>query len=162
MAKAHQYEELTKIFIKPEEFIIVLDEKDVNASNSISQEEFDNNRELTDKINKSFEFSLDESREQLAKDMFIAFNEEFGKRPVWGTLTGIRPVKLFGDLTGETGSRDKAKEILRDLYMVSDSKSETVADIYDCNDWGRFSISDSSFADFNSNRYDCYQSSIRW
>ena len=47
MAKAHQYEELTKIFIKPEEFIIVLDEKDVNASNSISQEEFDNNRELT-------------------------------------------------------------------------------------------------------------------
>ena len=67
MAKAHQYEELTKIFIKPEEFIIVLDEKDVNASNSISQEEFDNNRELTDKINKSFEFSLDESREQLAK-----------------------------------------------------------------------------------------------
>ena len=48
MAKAHQYEELTKIFIKPEEFIIVLDEKDVNASNSISQEEFDNNRELTD------------------------------------------------------------------------------------------------------------------
>ena len=51
VAKAHQYEELTKIFIKPEEFIIVLDEKDVNASNSISQEEFDNNRELTDKIN---------------------------------------------------------------------------------------------------------------
>lgn len=131
VAKAHQYEELTKIFIKPEEFIIVLDEKDVNASNSISQEEFDNNRELTDKINKSFEFSLDESREQLAKDMFIAFNEEFGKRPVWGTLTGIRPVKLFGDLTGETGSRDKAKAILRDIYMVSDSKSETVADIYD-------------------------------
>lgn len=130
VAKAHQYEELIKIFIKPEDFIIVLDEADINASNCIAEKDFENNKELKGKIKKNFDFTFKTCREQLAKEMFLAFKDEFGENPPWGTLTGIRPVKLFADLIEESGSLSKAEQTLKELYMVSDDKVKTVADIY--------------------------------
>ena len=33
--KAHQYEELIKVFLKPEDFLIILDKEDVNCSNVV-------------------------------------------------------------------------------------------------------------------------------
>ena len=50
-------------------------------------------------------------------------SEKTGKRPEWGTLTGVRPLKLFGKLTRALGSEDAASEELKSEYLVSDEKA---------------------------------------
>ena len=36
VTKAHRYEELIKLFLSPDDFYIILDEKDVNSSRCLS------------------------------------------------------------------------------------------------------------------------------
>ena len=47
-------------------------------------------------------------------------SEETGLKPDWGTLTGVRPLKLFRKL----GGGEKAAEILQREYLVSPEKTE--------------------------------------
>ena len=52
-----------------------------------------------------------------------------GKSPEWGILTGIRPVKLAGEIYERTGSADKAREILENEYLLSGKKAGLVTEI---------------------------------
>lgn len=45
-----------------------------------------------------------------------------GKRPEWGILTGVRPVKLFNKLRAKGNSRDEIAEYLKERYLISDEK----------------------------------------
>jgi oxygen-independent coproporphyrinogen-3 oxidase len=56
-----------------------------------------------------------------------------GRSPAWGILTGIRPVKLFGELAGEAGSDEdvaRARRRFRDEYYVSEAKTELTARVH--------------------------------
>jgi oxygen-independent coproporphyrinogen-3 oxidase len=55
-----------------------------------------------------------------------------GKSPEWGILTGIRPVKLFGELAANGGAEDKARARRRfeEEYYVSAAKTELTARVY--------------------------------
>jgi oxygen-independent coproporphyrinogen-3 oxidase len=48
------------------------------------------------------------------------------RKPEWGILTGVRPVKLFGELAAAKG-RDAALALMKDAYYLSDKKIELVS-----------------------------------
>ncbi|MDR3295196.1 MAG: coproporphyrinogen dehydrogenase HemZ [Clostridiales Family XIII bacterium] len=54
---------------------------------------------------------------------------ETGKSPQWGILTGVRPVKLFGDLA-ETQGIEAAKKKLAEEYYLERGKIELLSGIY--------------------------------
>ena len=96
----HEFEELIKVFLKPSEFSI----------------------QMTD----------GEKRDKytVARELFLSLSEMTGKRPDWGVLTGVRPVKLAGDLMKSLKDREKAKQSLIACYLLSEEKADLLLDIY--------------------------------
>lgn len=52
-----------------------------------------------------------------------------GKRLEWGILTGVRPVKLAGEITRAVGSPEKARKVLLHDYLVSEEKADLLLSI---------------------------------
>jgi len=53
-----------------------------------------------------------------------------GKTPEWGILTGVRPVKLFGELVHRTGSPEGAAETLKERYYLDPEKIRLLAETW--------------------------------
>ena len=53
-----------------------------------------------------------------------------GIKPDWGILTGVRPVKLTGELVAKHGSIDRVKNILTKEYFLSENKADLLIDTY--------------------------------
>lgn len=102
----HEYEELVKIFLK-------LDEYDVRSEGS------------GDLV---FEGTADKNKTK--RQIFKTLASLTGKRPEWGIITGIRPVKLFGDLKRTLGSLEKASLEMKKKYLVSQEKTDLLEEIY--------------------------------
>jgi oxygen-independent coproporphyrinogen-3 oxidase len=100
--KTHEYEELIKSFLRKDDYRL-LSESD---------------RITPDRI---FTFKGDKNR--LKFELYQYLNRETGIRPPWGIVTGIRPVKLTGDLLRNCKDSVIAKEILVNEYLVSDAKA---------------------------------------
>ena len=53
-----------------------------------------------------------------------------GKKLDWGILIGVRPLKLYRELTEKNG-REKAEELLKSTYLISDEKLDLLHRTYD-------------------------------
>lgn len=116
----HEYEELVKVFLRPEEYEIQGLYDDGPAG---TDEKFDIvTSGCTDKNIKK-------------QDIYRALSELTGETPEWGIITGIRPVKLFGDIARESGGPGKgagdAERVFKEYYLVSDEKTQLTRRIYD-------------------------------
>ncbi len=100
------YRELAKVFLRPEEFTI--------------STEGEGDLVLTP----------GGDRNGCKRSIFEYLSGVTGRRPAWGILTGVRPVKLFGDLAGELGTEGAIREF-RETYLVSAEKTELTARVYD-------------------------------
>ena len=107
----NQYEELIKIFLNPDEFKVVTDG------------EYDG--EITET------FVLDGDKNKIKREIYQYLSAETGECPKWGILTGIRPVKLAGELYQKMNDRQAVKEHLNDEYLMSDEKAELILDMYE-------------------------------
>lgn len=67
-------------------------------------------------------------KEEIKRQIYRDLSRETGKRPKWGILTGIRPVKLAGELLDQG---QDPESVLRETYLVHDSKRALVRDILD-------------------------------
>ena len=105
--KTNQYEELIKVFLRPEEYLISDDPEEVCAHTY------------------GFKGDKDELKRQLYRDL----ESYTGKSPKWGILTGIRPVKKAGEMLRAYGSTDEVRKILEKDYMIHPSKSSLVTEI---------------------------------
>ncbi|MDD6920724.1 MAG: coproporphyrinogen dehydrogenase HemZ [Eubacteriales bacterium] len=115
VVKAHQYEELIKIFLKPDEFMIYLDEKDENCSNTECIKESDTVVDVS--------FSLENhDREDLKRQIFKYLVVLTGKYPKWGAITGIRPLKMYQTILEDMGSREKANKRFAEKYLTTSEK----------------------------------------
>lgn len=74
----------------------------------------------------------DEIREKNAGKKYIyeTLSLKTGKIPDWGILTGVRPVKLAGEIITSKGSVRKAGMILQSEYLVSNEKTNLLIDIF--------------------------------
>jgi len=106
--KTHEYEELIKTFLRTDAFRL-LSETDNGVPDAV------------------FRFTGDKNR--LKYQLYQYLNRETGIRPPWGIVTGIRPVKLTGDLLKGCNDPEIAKEILIKEYLVTKAKAAQAVDM---------------------------------
>ncbi len=114
--KLHQYEELIKVFLPKDEFEISSEmpdeaEGDADAEGSVL-----------------FVAGADEDKDRLKRRLYESLARYTGKRPRWGILTGIRPVKLAGEIYDSCGSMEEMKRVLADRYLVEESKIRLITE----------------------------------
>lgn len=108
-----QYEELIKLFLDSADFRVITDEEDSAEYENI----------------KVFRFDGDKNKTK--RDIYTYLSELTGENPKWGILTGIRPVKLAGELYDDIGDRGAVKSDLNHQYLISDEKAELILDMYE-------------------------------
>lgn len=134
----NQYEELIKVFLPKDQYQITRESIDDSGSVNVSE------------LDKVFRFQGD--KDKLKREIYRDLQYKTGKSPKWGILTGIRPVKLAGELydslaakqpaltdthgakTHETKKCDvktlrKVQEVLEQKYLLHPSKSALVMEI---------------------------------
>lgn len=67
---------------------------------------------------------------EIKRELYLSLSEYIENVPDWGILTGVRPVKLAGELTESIG-RESADAVLEKEYLISKSKRKLILDIYD-------------------------------
>ena len=107
----NQYEELVKLFLTNDEFKIITEESS------------------DDEITKTFVFDGD--RNKIKRDIYNYLSDKTGEFPKWGILTGIRPVKLAGELYDKMQDRQAVKKHLNTEYLMSDEKADLILDMYE-------------------------------
>ena len=73
---------------------------------------------------------MGESKDAIKREIFHKLSTSTGLRPEWGILTGIRPVKLCGELIDAHGL-DEARRVLKNEYLIDDSKIDVIVKMYD-------------------------------
>lgn len=109
-ANTNIYEELIKLFLTPSQYEIFRDGDDAPSGAVIFREQGD--------------------KDEIKRQLYRYLEKETGLRPKWGILTGIRPVKLAGELWETLGSREKAKEYLQEKYYVNEEKADLILELY--------------------------------
>ncbi len=109
--KKYLLKELIDIFLNPVDYIIIEDEDEQKAD-------------------FVFNKSRKDDRNKIKRDIYDALSEVTGYRPAWGILTGIRPVKLCGDILYQTKDIEKTKQYLKEYYYLSDEKITLLLDLY--------------------------------
>jgi len=80
------------------------------------------------------EFSVEEKisydRNEQKRALYELLSNETGITLDWGILTGVRPLKLYRELTDRHG-REKAEDMLRSVYLLSEDKLSLLSNTYD-------------------------------
>lgn len=88
--------------------------------------------EITDSSGSGvIQINTDESsdRDTVKRELYRKLTELTGTAQKWGALTGVRPVKLAGELIESLGIAGAEKR-LSDFYYMSDEKIKLVTDMY--------------------------------
>ncbi len=105
------YEELIRLFLLPSQYRVFTDEDEAVPKDA---------REFTDEGDKN----------ALKRQIYQTLAQMTGKRPKWGILTGIRPVKLAGELHETFGSWKKTRQCLEETYLLDKEKVDLICRIY--------------------------------
>lgn len=71
-----------------------------------------------------------EDKDRGKQYLYKCLTKYTGMKPDWGILTGVRPVKLTGELIAKHGSADKVKELLINEYFLSENKADLLINTY--------------------------------
>jgi len=112
VSNKYEYEELIKVFLKPDEFSIEL--MPDRRGEHLDSEDKDGRKRQKDHIKRK---------------IYTELSALTGKTPDWGILTGVRPVKLAGELIEELGI-EAAERMLTEHYLLSREKADLLIDIY--------------------------------
>ncbi len=69
-------------------------------------------------------------RDEIKREIFRKLSALTGKRPDWGILTGVRPVKLAGELMHQYGDPEKVRGIFLKDYFLTEEKARLITDMY--------------------------------
>ena len=111
----YEFNELIKIFLKPDEFAVYGHEELIESEEgqlvAINEEGY-------------------EDKNLIKRDLFSKLSLITGSKPDWGILTGVRPVKLTGELVEKHGSIEEVEKLLKDFYFVNDEKTQLLINTY--------------------------------
>ena len=120
----YDFAELIKIFLRPEEFTLYTEAELADAE---KQAEAVENTGLEQIV---FNEKLSTDKNEIKREIYNKLFSLTGKKPEWGILTGVRPVKLTGEIFDRAGDKDKVEEILRTEYLLADEKIKLLIDTY--------------------------------
>ena len=108
----NQYEELIKVFLQPSEYSICKGEGEGSACSDFAYE------------------LREDDKNALKRELYRDLSAITAKRPKWGILTGIRPVKLAGEILERAwGDFDRAVATLREEYLLDEAKIDLITEI---------------------------------
>ena len=119
-ANKYDFTELIKIFLTPEDF------------RAYTEDEFDElPSEQKEPGQTVYSNDCSSDDKNLIKCRIYSFlSRETGINPPWGILTGVRPVKLTGELFDKLGNEDKVRKELAETYLISREKADLLIDTY--------------------------------
>lgn len=150
------YEELIKVFLRPDQYVITnradasntdTSKADAgNADDSTTETDLNDpgsqydpgsqNDEKKD-FDETLVFADNEDKDVTRRQIFECLSERTGIVPKWGIMTGIRPVKLYGMLMDEFAGKgefsEKTEEVnhcFRNHYLVSKEKTELAGELF--------------------------------
>lgn len=112
--KQYLLEELIKIFLQPDQYMLVPPDYRPAAAEKLivfNQEAF-------------------EDKNSVSRQIYKCLSNLTGKEPEWGILTGIRPVKLCGELYEKLGDIEKTIGFLMKEYLISEDKARLIMEMY--------------------------------
>lgn len=110
---------------KPELLYELIDQFIMPTQYKLFEDGLDNDKEIID-LKSAL---MGESKDAIKREIFHKLSTSTGLRPEWGILTGIRPVKLCGELIDAHGINE-ARRILRNEYLIDDSKIDMIVKMY--------------------------------
>lgn len=113
--KLHEYEELVKAFLPTDEFRLFTDIDMVDGAGPVKP------------IDAVFSFHGDKN--QVKFQLYQYMWSRTGKRPPWGIITGIRPVKLTGELLRKFKDPNLVQKVLTENYLVTGAKARQVIEM---------------------------------
>lgn len=125
----YEFEELVKVFLKPGEYRLLGPGEaepacTEDAAADIEVPVFPENPEAGKKEK--------DIKNQIKRFLFQELQRHTGESPDWGILTGVRPVKLAGELLEREGTEEKAEVILTQDYYLTREKARLLLDIAAC------------------------------
>lgn len=111
---------------KPELLYELIDQFIMPTQYKLFEDGLDNDKEIIN-LNSAL---MGESKDAIKREIFHKLSTSTGLRPEWGILTGIRPVKLCGELIDAHGL-DEARRVLKNEYLIDDSKIDMIVKMYD-------------------------------
>ena len=116
--KAYNYQ-------KPELLYELIDQFIMPTQYKLFEDGLDNDKEIID-LKSAL---MGESKDSIKREIFHKLSTSTGLRPEWGILTGIRPVKLCGELI-DTHGLDEARRVLKNEYLIDDNKIDVIVKMY--------------------------------
>lgn len=118
----YELNELIKMFLKPSEFIVRTMGAETEAAEN-ETETIENSASVSEMECDTF-YMPDEITEKNEAKRFLYdwLKERTGRKPEWGTLTGVRPGKLAMSYLRSGSGYDGLSRILKETYYVSDEK----------------------------------------
>ena len=110
---------------KPELLYELIDQFIMPTQYKLFEDGLDNDKEIID-LKSAL---MGESKDSIKREIFHKLSTSTGLRPEWGILTGIRPVKLCGELIDAHGL-DEARRVLKNEYLIDDSKIDMIVKMY--------------------------------
>ena len=110
---------------KPELLYELIDQFIMPNQYKLFEDGLDNDKEIID-LKSAL---IGESKDAIKREIFHKLSTSTGLRPEWGILTGIRPVKLCGELIDAHGL-DEARRVLKNEYLIDDSKIDMIVKMY--------------------------------
>lgn len=110
---------------KPELLYELIDQFIMPTQYKLFEVGLDNDKEIID-LKSAL---MGESKDSIKREIFHKLSTSTGLRPEWGILTGIRPVKLCGELIDAHGL-DEARRVLKNEYLIDDSKVDMIVKMY--------------------------------
>ena len=138
----YEVEELLKVFLKAGDYSLVNEQDHCDEACESDTSEADGGPQQPDDIHIHVPLRVDSTytedkrekdfKNEVKRFLFRELQRYTGETPDWGILTGVRPVKLAGELMQREASADKAKEILISDYYLTEEKTRLLMDIVGC------------------------------
>lgn len=126
----YEIEELIKVFLKSGEYRFMgSDEQEDEQKNEGQEQVIEIRVPVFQKEPESATRHEREIKNQIKRFLFRELQRHTGQAPDWGILTGVRPVKLAGELLQREGTENAAKDILTQDYYLTEEKAQLLMDI---------------------------------
>ena len=116
-------EELIKVFIPADQFKAWTEEEWL----ALTDEE---RAEWSGREQIVFNESLHNDKNSVKREIYGFMSNLTGYLPAWGIMTGVRPVKLTGEIFDRVGSEEAVRRELTETYLLSEEKTDLLIDTY--------------------------------
>ena len=115
----YDFAELIKIFLRPEEF------------NAYTEAEYVEKAEACEPVELIiFNEERSEDKNEIKREIYNKLSRLTDKKPEWGILTGVRPVKLTGELFQRLKTQEAVESELSHTYLLAEEKIRLLTDTY--------------------------------